>query len=570
MKNVSKLFALLLALTLVLSMVAPAFAANDTPHTITLTYNKAGHVYDAYQIFAGDISDGKLTAITWGTGVDGDAIITALKADATLGADFAGDVTTAEQVADVLTNYENDSAKIEAFARIFAANLPTNEDGLIKAGVSTESVNAEGNGYIYTIPVVGDGYYLVKDAGTIAADDAATKYILQVLGDVDVKVKADAPTLEKKIDENGSKVDLNEVFVGDKINYVLTSRVPVMDGYNKYFFIINDTMSKGLTFNGDVAVKIGGNALTEGTDYVVEVTNNDDGTTSFQIIFKNFIARKAQANQAIEVTYSATLNENANIGETGNPNVANLIYSNNPNEDGVGLPETPDKPGPEDDDVLGRTPDDEVVTYTSGIKLVKVDQDGNVLTGAKFKIDGVAQKVVIISEQIFQVAENGTYYRLTDGTYTEEAPTELTEDKYESTSVMYELITVVNKDTVKTHIVTDAWVDENGVITFEGLGEGEFTITEVEAPEGYNKLTRPITVVINFDENGTPKWTATRDGVPMELDGNIFVMQIENKAGATLPTTGGIGTTIFYVVGAVLALGAVVLLITKKRMAAEQ
>lgn len=562
MKNVSKIFALLLAVVMVLSMAAPVFAANDTPHTITLTYDKSGHTYDAYQIFAGELSEGKLTNIVWGSGVNGDAIITALKADAALGADFAGDITTAEQVAQILTTYDNDSAKIEAFGRIVAANLTAT-----KAGTSVQS--GSGNLFTYTINVVGDGYYMVKDAGTIAENDAATKYILQVLGDVSIAAKADVPTLEKKIDENGTKVDLNEVFVGDKISYVLTSKVPAMDGYNKYFFVINDTMSAGLTFNGDVAVKIGGNALTSGTDYTVEVTENDDGTTSFQIIFKNFIARKAQAGQAIEVTYSATLNENANIGETGNPNVANLVYSNNPNVDGNGDPENPDKPGPNDDDVLGKTPDDEVITYTSGIKLIKVDTTGKVLTGAKFKIDGVAEKVVIISEKIFAEDENGTYYRLTDNTYTEEAPTEETKDQYDSTTVKYSQITVVTKDTVKTHIVTDAWVDDNGVITFEGLGEGTFTITEVEAPEGYNKLTRPITIVINFDENGTPKWTATKDGEPMDLDGNVFVMQIENKAGATLPTTGGIGTTLFYVIGAVLVLAAVVLLITKKRMSNE-
>lgn len=561
MKNVSKLFALLLAVVMVLGMVAPAFAANENPHTITLTYDKSGHTYDAYQIFKGDLSEsGKLSNIEWGAGVSGDAILTALKADATLGADFA-DAATAEQVAAVLTTYDNDSTKIEAFGRIVAANL-TN-----KAGTSTET--PDGDLYKYTISVTGDGYYIVMDAGEIAADDAATKYILQVLGDVTISAKADVPTLEKKIDENGTKVDLNEVFVGDKINYVLTTKVPKMDGYNKYFFVINDTMSKGLTFNGDVAVKIGDTTLTAGTDYTVEVTNNADGTTSFQIIFKNFIARKAQAGQAIEVTYSATLNENANIGETGNPNVANLVYSNNPNEDGIGEPENPDKPGPDDDDVTGKTPDDEVITYTSGIKLVKVDTTGKVLTGAKFQIEGVSEKVVIISEKIFVESENGTFYRLTDGTYTEEAANEDTKAKYESTSVKYEEITVVTKDTEKTNIVTEAWVDANGVITFEGLGEGTFTITEIEAPEGYNKLTKPITIVINFDEDGERKWSATKDGDELDLDGNIFIFQVENKAGATLPTTGGIGTTLFYVVGGILVLAAVVLLITKKRMSNE-
>ncbi len=561
MKNVSKLFALLLAVVMVLSMIVPAFAANENPHTITLTYEKSGHTYKAYQIFKGDLSDdGKLSNIEWGTGVNGEAILTDLKADATLGADFA-DAANAEQVAAVLTNYDNDSTKIEAFGRIVAANLTTTAD------TSTEA--ASGDVFEYTINVKGDGYYIVMDAGEIDAADAATKYILQVLGDVNITAKADVPTLEKKIDENGTKVDLNEVFVGDKISYVLTSKVPKMDGYNKYFFVINDTMSKGLTFNNDVVVKIGDTTLVAGTDYTVEVSNNADGTTSFQIIFKNFIDRKAQAGQAIEVTYSATLNEDANIGETGNPNVANLVFSNNPNENGHGDPENPDKPGPDDDDVIGKTPDDEVITYTSGIKLVKVDTTGKVLTGAKFKIEGVSEKVVIISEKIFVVSENGTFYRLTDGTYTEEVANSETEEKYESTTVKYEEITVVTKDTEKTNIVTEAWVDANGVITFEGLGEGTFTITEIEAPEGYNKLTKPITIVIDFDEDGERKWSAKKDGDDLDLDGNIFIFQVENKAGATLPTTGGMGTTLFYVVGGILVLAAVVLLITKKRMSNE-
>ena len=560
MKNTSKLFAMLLAVIMVLTMVAPAFAANDTPHTITLQFEKSGHTYDAYQIFAGDLENGKLTNIVWGSGVHGDAVLAALQASELLGADFAG-AESAEQVAHVLTNYENDSAKIEAFGRIVAANL--NE----KAGTSTETEGADG--YNYAINVKGDGYYIVMDAGTIGNTDAATKYILQVLGDMTITAKADIPTLEKDILEDGNKVDLNEVFVGDKIDYVLTSKVPTMDGYNKYFFIINDTMSEGLTFNNDVVVKIGSKTLVEGTDYTVEITNNDDGTTSFQIIFKNFIQYKAVAGTAIEVTYSATLNEKAKIGEEGNPNTANLTFSNNPNEDGVGTPETPDKPGPDDDDVIGETPDDTVITYTSGIKLKKVDAEGKSLTGAKFKIEGVSEKVVIINENIFTESENGTYYRLTDGTYTEEEPNDLTKKDYESTSVKYELITVVNKTTEKTNIVTEAWVDENGIITFEGLGEGTFTITEMEAPEGYNKLTNPITIVISFNKNGTPKWTATQNGNPMELEGNLFAFEVVNKAGATLPTTGGMGTTLFYVVGAVLVMAAVVLLITKKRVANE-
>lgn len=561
MKKFSKLFALLLAAVMLVVLAVPAFAANENPHTITLSYEKSGHSYDAYQIFKGDLSDGKLVHIEWGAGVNGEALLAALKADEVLSAYFGAEITTADQVAAVLTTFEDDSDKIEAFGRLVAANLTA-----VKAGSSVQS--AAGDIYQYAIDVTGDGYYIVMESGEVAADDAATKYILQVLGDVSISAKADAPTLDKKILEDGQKVELNEVFVGDVVNYVLSSKVPKMEGYNKYFFVINDTMSKGLTFNNDVVVKIGGNALTAGTDYAVESEETEEGT-AIRIIFKNFIDRKAQAGQAIEVTYSATLNEQANIGETGNPNTANLVYSNNPNEDGIGETEKPDVPGSNDDDVIGKTPDSTVVTYTSGIKLIKVDSEGNTLTGAKFKIEGVAEKVVIISEKIFRASENGTFYRLKDGTYTETAPTEETKEKYDDPENKYEEITVVTKDTVKTDIVTEAWVDANGVITFAGLGEGEFTITEIEAPNGYNKLTQPITIVINFDETGTPKWTATRNGTEMELDGDLFVFQVENKAGATLPTTGGIGTKIFYILGAVLVVGAAVVLIAKKRVADE-
>jgi fimbrial isopeptide formation D2 family protein/LPXTG-motif cell wall-anchored protein len=559
MKNINKLFALLLAVIMVVAMAAPVFA-EETTHKITMSYSQPGHTYEAYQIFSGELSNGKLIHIEWGNGVNGEAIIAALKADKTLGADFAGEITTAEQVANILTNYENDSAKIEAFGRIVAANL-TNK-------VDTECVmSGDKAPYTYTITVPGDGYYLVKDAGAILQGDAATKYILQVLGDVTIDVKADFPTLDKSIVEEGKNVDLNEVFVGDKIDYVLTSKVPAMDGYKSYFFVIHDTMSAGLTFNNDVAVKINGNALTAGTDFTVEF---DESTNSFQIILKNFIQYKGLAGKAIEITYSATLNENAVIGEAGNPNVAYLVYSNNPNQDAEGLPENPDKPGKNDGDITGKTPEDEVITYTSGIKLMKVDTSKAPLTGAKFQIKGFSEKAVIISEKIYEVAENGTYYRLKDGTYTETAPTEETLKFYDSDSVKYNEVTVVTQETVKTNIVTDAWVDENGIITFEGLGAGEFTIEEMVAPEGYNKLTQPIKIVIEFNKDATPKWSATYNGKNMEMgEDNLFSFQVENKAGATLPSTGGIGTTVFYVVGAILVLGAVVMLITKKRMSNE-
>ena len=571
MKNTSKLFALLLVVVMVLSMAAPAFAADEEKQTITVSYANAGHVYKAHQIFKGDLAEnGKLTNIHWGAGVDGPGIVSALKAHEDLKADFA-DAGSAEDVAAILAAYNenNENAKIEAFARVVAANLNKNGD-------TSAAPVKDGDVYKYTIETErGDGYYIVMDAAEIAQGDAATKYILRVVGNVEVTAKAEAPTLEKKIQEGEDLVDVNNVSIGDKVNYVLTSKVPAMTEYNKYFFVINDTMSKGLTFNDDIVITIGGVALVEGTDYTVEVTENENGTTSFSIIFKNFIERKGQAGQEIKVTYSATLNEDAIVGEEGNTNTVHLVYSNNPNVESIpDEGENPDKPGPDDDKIVGKTPDDTVVTHTSGLKLVKVDQNEKPLAGAKFKIEGTSVKVVIINRNIFVESTEGTYFRLTDGTYTETEPVEnVTDHLYENPAVKYELVEEVVEDTVTEKVVTEAWVDANGVIEFVGLGAGDYTITEMVAPEGYNMLTDPIEIKISFNAGVKPKWTATQKvgekDVALNMDGNLFTFNVVNKAGATLPTTGGMGTTLFYVVGAVLVLAAVVMLITKKRVANE-
>jgi LPXTG-motif cell wall-anchored protein len=182
-------------------------------------------------------------------------------------------------------------------------------------------------------------------------------------------------------------------------------------------------------------------------------------------------------------------------------------------------------------------------------------------------------KVVIINRNIFVESTEGTYFRLTDGTYTEEVATKQTEELYESTTVKYELVEEVVEDTVTEKVVTEAWVDANGVIEFVGLGAGDYTITEMVAPEGYNMLIDSIEIKISFNAGVKPKWTATQkvgdQDVALNLDGDLFTFNVVNKAGATLPTTGGMGTTLFYVVGAVLVLAAVVMLITKKRVANE-
>jgi len=571
-----KIASIVLALVLVLAMAAPAMAANSNPHTITIVNPISGHQYTAYQVFSGDISDGKLANIAWGTGVNGEALLTALKADDTLKDDFAS-ATNAQDVAAVLTGYENDSVKLDRFAELAGLKIAT------AAGTSTQAVAQDDNGnFVYTIPVVGDGYYIVKDTGTIAdKDDAATKYILQVLKDVKVTAKADVPTLDKNIVEGENRVDYNNAAVGGVVNYELTSKVPEMDGYDKYYFIVHDTLSKGLTpVDGDDDTIIDVKITIDGTDiaadqYEVTEVKNEDGTTSIKIVFKNFIQYKAdKVGKDIVITYAATVNQDAVIGDTGNSNTANLEYSNNPNVSPKGENEPSDG-----DDVTGETPDDTVITYVTEIELNKKAEkaDGDPLEGAIFEITGDKLIKVKVTQEVFTLdAENGTYYKLLakdkngNDTYTTTVPNEETTSLYASTSDKYVKTVETNwvEKAEKVHITAVSGAD--GKLKFTGLSEGTYTITEIKAPDGYNLLTTPITVTIDWKKPANTETTCTwtyawNNGTA----GSDAFYTVINKAGTILPSTGGIGTTIFYVGGGLLIAAAVVLLVSKRKADAK-
>ena len=498
MKRMKKLASLLLALIMAFAMNATVFAANTTEHRITITNEKSEHTYTAYQVFKGDISDGKLTNIEWGSGVDGNAVLAALKA---LDKSPYADCETAEDVADILAKFANDSEQLDAFAKVVGAHLST------AAGTSTETKGETTS--TYTINVTGDGYYFVKDTGTIGTDDAATKYILKVVENVTVAAKAATPTIDKVIVDadsaNGGEGKGTAQDVGSVVNFKLTSKVPAMDGYDTYTYIVNDTMSAGLTFNNDVTVTIDGATYT---DFTVEQNGQ-----SFTITFNNFIAQKANAGKDIVITYSATINESA-LTTDKETNTVNLEYSNNPN----------------DSTSKGKTPDKVVYVYDFDIVIDKYTGDettGTRLAGAKF----VLYKTVD--------SKNLYYY------YNEET------DKVEW----------VEQQSAATEVTTD----DNGAAKFQGLDSGTYYLHETEAPAGYNLLKNdvPVTITATYGEDGqitSSSATSTNNGQYQQTQ------KIENKAGATLPSTGGMGTTIFYVLGAILVIVAAVLLVTKKRM----
>lgn len=541
------LLTLLLALVMVFTMASTVMAA-DT-YSITVNNASTGHVYEAYQVFAGKLfiknTDEKvLSDIVWGNGVDQTKEVDGKNVAA------AFDNKSAEEIAAALKT----SADAAAFAKKIAPYL-TNP--------SSSGAQADGK---YVISNLSAGYYLVKDKDNTlnTKDDFYTAYIMQVVADVNADPKGDKPSVDKEIKEGDKTVASNTASIGDKIEYVVSSKVPDMSNYEKYYFILNDTMSKGLTFNNDVNITIGDKTLGADDYTVTFVVDKDNKTTAIKIVFKDFIRYKDKKGADIKVTYSATLNQDADITSTGNINEVRLVYSNNPNI----TPKGDDEPG-ENDNVTGETPKSEVKTYTTGLKLTKIDgKTKETLTGAKFEIKGDGVKVVLINKEVYKASENGTFFMLKDGTYTETASTDATADQYDSTTTKYEKVTVVDKTTVPTEINAKGYVDATGILTFEGLGEGTYTITELVAPNGYNLLKAPITITItaNATLDGCT-WTVKNGetGLTAGTD-HLFAFNVVNNAGTELPSTGGIGTTVFYVLGSVLVLGAIVLLVTKRRM----
>lgn len=570
--------ALLLALLLTLALGTTAFAAESYSITVqnsNTSISMEGNTYSAYKLFNVTYS-GTNYAYTVT-----DEFANFKYSYSATGDD--GETTTKTVSGETLINYlASLSSNAEALDTFAEAALKYATEKNIKAAGTVE---VETDATQATISVPSAGYYLVAGSATAASNQTVVAACSLTTTDpvAEVKVKADAPSIEKKIVEGKNTVNANTASIGDTVTYQLSSKVPNMQGYEKYFFVMNDTLSKGLTYNGDesMTVKVGDKTLVKDTDYTVESPTNDTtNETTITIVFKNFIQYKNQPDAAITVTYSATLNEKASLSDTnGNPNTVTLTYSNDPNVEAKGDPYNTDKPGT--GDATGTTPASQVKTYVTGIKINKVDgtASSKKLAGAKFSISGEAKKVVLTNEEMFKASESGTYYMLKDGTYTTE-PAVADKDsagynanKYDSTTQKYEKVTVVNRETVATEINTVGYTNKNGVLTFEGLNAGTYTITELVAPNGYNLLKNPITVTISEDANKeNANWTVTEKvgtGAESTLTAgadNLFSFNVENNSGSELPSTGGMGTTIFYVLGSLLVVIAGVALVTKKRM----
>ncbi|MED9892377.1 isopeptide-forming domain-containing fimbrial protein [Ruminococcus champanellensis] len=540
MKATKRIFNVFLTCVLAFTMAfAMGLTASAADYTITINKptGDIDRTYEAYQIFRGNLDGSTLSDIEWGTGIDGAAFLTELQKNAPFTS-----CTDAKTVAEKLADFTDDSDEAVAFAKLAGKFLTT-----ATASSSTGQI---------TVPA---GYYLLKDVTTVT-DDALSLNILKVVKDVTVNPKADHPTVDKKIGTDiTTGVAANEATIGDKVPFVIASKVPQMQGYTKYFFVLNDSMTAGLTYNKDVAIKIGTTTLAADAYDVVY----DDTANTMKIVIKNFIQYKSEAGKDIVVTYSATLNEKADLTQAGNKNTVKLTYSNNPNVDYKGDNE------PDTTDPVGETPEHVTVTYSTKLQLTKVDgADHNVkLEGVEFQITGTSIKTAVSKGEYFKQDAAGTYYQLKDGTFTETVPTTETESKYVSTSVKYAKVTDTAEQTKMQKVTASGTTDANGLITFEGLGAGTYYITELKTKSGYNLLTAPITVTITAAPSATGcSWTVSTNAT---FEDDMVKLTVENNKGSVLPITGGIGTTIFYVIGGLLVCGAVVMAITKKKLSVE-
>ena len=578
MKHLKSMLALLLVFVMTLAMGSTTFAAAQT-YSITVNNTKdsismVGNTYSAYKLF--DVtysdanSDGTNDRYSYTVASEFDAFEYSYKNE------NDEDVTVkGEALIAYLAGLSDNAEALNTFAE--AALKYVENNSIVAAGFVTAADKDAA-----TINVDAPGYYLVAGKATAANNQTVVAACALTTTDpnAEVNVKADAPSIDKKITEtDGTATSANTASIGDKVSFKITSKVPDMTGYEKYFFVINDTLSKGLTYNEDIQIKVGDTTLAN-TAYDLYSSIDTDGSNKLEIVFKNFIQYAKDAE--IIVTYSATVNQNANLSPTdGNPNTATLTYSNNPNKKGTGTPENPDKPGTSDTAIIGETPESTTKTYVTGIKINKVDGNNTskMLKGAKFSISGNSQKVVLVNKEMFEKVDNVSagetaYYMLKDGTYTKDAAVtdkssdQYNADKYDSTTQKYKKVTVVTKDTVSSPINAVGYTNESGVLTFEGLGTGSYTIKELVAPDGYNLLKDEITITIEDAANATgANWTVKKGDKSLEADGNnLYSLTVENNSGSELPSTGGMGTTIFYVLGGLMVLAAGVLLVTRKRM----
>lgn len=533
-KVIKKLLAALLAVAMVCAMAIPAFAENSEGDV------DSHHTYSAFQIFKGDvegnnIKDFKISNVDWGSNIinNSDDFLNKLREADHIGPLFTN-AKSAQEVLAVISQWHDSDDYSIAFARFVCHYLYSNDAN------PTYVVRAGSNAL--TIPEAKAGYYLFVDTTDFSKDDSYHSYnsflLMVTKGNWNVPItpKAEKPTVEKKVYDNpdgtstggfGSSADHA---INEKFQFQLTATLPdstnrAYDYYDKYSVIFHDTLSEGITYDKDdeldsVVIKSNGNTynITDSSKYTIDTTDLESQNSFVVNIDVKACAKDAgfdlNNGATITVTYTAHLNDKAYVntadGSTSNINKVYLTYSNNP----------------KDESSIGKTPESTpVYVYTYQLNNTKHQdtEKGPALEGACFRL------------------------------YSDEACTDQSEVQlYQKDGFYYPIKDVLGKEAVEMKSAA------NGTFNVKGLDAGTYYLKEITPPDGYSAC-KVIPVTIKADHSRNDQ---------VNLEGSNLTNDIVNiKAGGiTLPSTGGIGTTLFYVVGGGLMVAAIVLLVTKKRM----
>lgn len=463
MKKTSKIFSVVLAIVLVFAMAIPAFAEGEGK--ITITNAVEGQTYTIYKMLTFEPGQAEKTGVY--KVADG--------WNAFFAAEGKGltyfDVSAADGTVTI-----KEGADVAALAKDAIA-YATAEDSTATAAKDPVTAAADGPVEFAELEL---GYYAVDTSlGTICALTTTNK-------EAEITEKNTEPSINKEVqeDSDSSWGAINDADIGDTVNFRTT--VTAKAGATKY--IVHDTMENGFTLNAE-SIAIEG--LTKGTDYTV-ATGCQDGC-DFEITFMQTYLDTITADTDIVITYSAVLNESAEIVTDTNDNITWLTYGDNATE----------------------TEKAKTQTLTYYFDLTKTDSKGAQLEGAEFTLTNAAGKTM-------------TFVKVEGG---------------------YRVATAEDTDTTATIVA--------GKVRITGLDADTYALKETKAPEGYNLLGEATEVVVAKATVGETVTFAPND------------VNVVNNTGKELPETGGIGTTIFYIVGALLVVGAVVLLITKKKMSAE-